>query len=99
MTKRTRGKRTKLERQVMLTFEYHEQLEPILRDLGEIDKLIPWESSRSGGIMRDVETRCIIEHRKDSLLRYIQVICRDHLHFAKKYLKKRIPDHPWEVKR
>ncbi len=78
--------------QVMLTFRYREQLDSIVRDLERIDKLTPCESSRHGCLMKG-EAAAIIEARKDALLRYIQVICRDHILWSKKLL-----DEGWKVK-
>ncbi len=86
--KKKQPKRTKLERQVALTFDYAENLRSIVRDLESIDRLVPAESSRIGCLMKDSEASAIIEHRKKDLLRYVQVICRDHIHWSKKLLKK-----------
>lgn len=74
-----------------LIFAYREHLSSIVRDLENIDKLIPSESSRIGCLFNkeaDREAAAIIEHRKDCLLRYIQVICRDHILWSKRLLKR-----------
>src|SRR4051794_35739668 len=83
--------RKKLKRtQSDVAFDLYESLKYALRDLEKIDRLIPSESSRSayGLLGKDVEAVCIIEARKTELLGYIQIICRDHLHFGRKLLAK-----------
>lgn len=79
-------RRSRQDRQESHCFRYYEELRSILRDLETIDGLIPAEVSRiSLGQQRD-ESTAIIVGRKDDVLRYIQTICRDHLHYGKKLL-------------
>lgn len=70
--------------------DYRDVLRAILRDLRNIDALIPAESSRLGWHSKkgDREAALNIEWRKNDLLRYIQTICRDHIYWAERALKK-----------
>jgi hypothetical protein len=77
-------------------FEYQERLRDILRDLEAIDLLIPRESNRIGCLQPGSESAAIIEHRKTNLLKYIQVICRDHLFWGNKLLDAASSDGPKE---
>lgn len=85
------SKRTSQQVQESLTFEYREQLDAIVRDMENIDRLIPAESSRCGCLMdskKQGNEMAIIEARKSKLLTYIQTICRDHIVWSKKLLDK-----------
>jgi hypothetical protein len=76
-----------IEQQRMIAFEYRENLDAIVRDLQNIDLLIPRESSRCSLFVKDGEAQAIIEARKNDLLGYIQTICRDHIRWSEKLLK------------
>jgi hypothetical protein len=79
-------RKTKLSDQHDMTFNYHQNLTYILRDLQAIDRLIPREASLSPHKLTG-EAAAIIVHRKDNLLRMIQTICRDHLLRGNKLLR------------
>ena|ERR1051325_2463157 len=85
-------KRSKLDDQESIAFQFHQALEYAVKDLESIDKLIPRESSRIAMKDMDEEAWYIINARKTDLLRYIQTICRDHMHWGKKLL-----DSGWTV--
>lgn len=53
-----------------------------------IQRVIPEECSRHGCNQPDAEASAIIEDRKIELLDYIQTICRDHLLWGRKLLKR-----------
>ena len=76
------------DRQIALTFRYAEQLRSIVRDLRNIDALIPAEASRHGCLFSKGEEAAIIEARKSDLLGYIQSICRDHVLWGEKLLRE-----------
>ena len=81
----------KFEQQETLTYEYHEALTAVLKDLEILDKLIPRESSRHSHLVHKKFGRdapFIIEGRRTYLLSYIQTICRDHLCFGGELLKR-----------
>ena len=80
-------KQTSLEQQRAITFNYYENLDAIVRDLNNINLLIPRESSRCSLFVKDKEAQAIIEARKNDLLRYIQTICRDHIRWSEQLLK------------
>jgi hypothetical protein len=82
------GKKRKLAKQVALTFDFHQGLDFILKDLSNIDRMIPAETSRYGCLIKDKEAQAIVEARKSDLLGYIQTICRDHALWGKKLLDK-----------
>ncbi len=75
-----------LEKQKSLTFEFHQALGQVVDDLRNIDKLIPNESSRIMTSDMEDEPAAIIQARKQELLNYIQVICRDHIYWSKKLI-------------
>ncbi len=79
-------RRTLLEKQRSLTFGFHQALGQVIEDLKKIDSLIPAESSRISRPETQDEAAAIIQSRKRKLLNYIQVICRDHIYYAKKFL-------------
>lgn len=84
-------KRSLSEEQEALAFDYHENLSSIVRDLKAIDRLIPAESSRHGCLFdhkSEGEAAAIIEARKADLLSYIQSICRDHVWFSERLMKR-----------
>jgi hypothetical protein len=79
----------KFDEQEMIAFRYRENLLSLIRDLENIDRLIPAESSRYGCLMNSktqAEEMALIEGRKKDLLRYIQTVCRDHIIWSKKLL-------------
>ena len=84
-TKRT--KRAKVRKQPDV-FDYQENLRRVLRDLRNVRGLIPAESSRYGCLVKDTEAAAIIEARKSDLLKYIQVICDDHLFWGEQLLER-----------
>ncbi len=95
--KMRKPKPTQLESQISLTFEHYKRLQEIVCDLENIDRLVPGEASRSNAFMDRrtmAEEICIIEHRKQNLLKYIQTICRDHIAWSKPLL-----DAGWKAKR
>jgi len=85
MSKKQSKKRERTEDEL---FSYQENLRKVMRDLRNIRTLIPAESSRTGLIAMSSEARAIIEARKDYLLRYIQIICDDNLHWGEKLLAR-----------
>ena len=82
-----KARRTKVRKQPEL-FDYQEHLRGVLSDLRNIRGLIPAESSRYGCLVKDTEAAAIIEARKSDLLRYIQVICDDHLFWGEQLLER-----------
>jgi hypothetical protein len=86
MKEKTYAKR--MDRQEAVAFRYHERLHDIVRDLENIDRLIPAEASRHGSMVKDQHASAIIEARKSDLLRYIQTICRDHIFWGNKLLNE-----------
>ena len=78
MTKRRQGKRRKAE---SASFNLWESLNSTLADLRRIDSLIPCEASRYWSKL-DEEAQAIVISRKDDLLKYIQTVCRDSIHFG-----------------
>lgn len=81
--------KTPQEQQQYIAFNYRENLEAIVRDLKNIDSLIPAESSRHGCLFDKAthgEESAIVEARKNDLLRYIQTICQDHIIWSQKLL-------------
>ena len=84
-------RRSANEAQIALTFEYHERLADIVRDLEALDNILPHEISRTGCLMdskRQGNEIAIIEYRKKELMSYIQTICRDHVVWSKKLLDR-----------
>lgn len=63
-----------------------EQLNSIVRDLENIEKLLPKEISRVA-YKQKLEPALLIQSRKNNLLRYIQTICRDNIYWGKKVLE------------
>jgi hypothetical protein len=77
----------RLEQQRAIAFDYHELLTAIVRDLENLDRLIPPESSRHPFVSKMGDNaRYLIVARKDDLLGYIQTICRDHIEWGRKRL-------------
>ena len=68
-----------------VAFQYYELLRSVLRDLENVDSLIPHESARSSHNLEG-EAAAIIDHRKVALLGMIQIICRDHIHWGARLL-------------
>lgn len=89
--------KTKLE-DSDVAFQYREYMENIIRDLKNIDKMIPRETSRIGCLMRPGNASAIIESRKSELLGYIQTICRDHIHWCQPLLDKGWTAKQWKYK-
>ena len=86
-------KASALEEQESIAFQYHENLNAIVRDLKKIREMCPGESSRSGyGFVKDrvdgldLEKMLLIEARKNDFIGYIQTICEDHLAFSNELL-------------
>jgi len=78
---------SKLRDQEMIAFEFRELLEQIVRDLENLEKLVPAESSRTICNLKG-NPLYIIEARKTKLLNYVQVVLRDHIYWGKKLLDK-----------
>jgi hypothetical protein len=83
-------KRDRISDKDMEIFRYQENLRTLIRDLKNIDRIIPSESSRHGCLVgkKDAEAAAIIEARKSDLLGYIQTVCRDHILWGSKLLKQ-----------
>lgn len=93
-------KRTSLEQQESMTFDYYQLVEAIVKDLKTIDSIVPREVSRHplvssdptrtvhvGHVMSE-NARYLIVARKDDFLSYIQTICRDHIEWGERLLHK-----------
>lgn len=84
-------RRSRSDRQISLTFKYAELLRAIVRDLDNLDRLIPAEVSRHGCLFSSQtqgEEMALVEGRKNDLLRYVQTVCRDHVRWGNKLLEK-----------
>jgi hypothetical protein len=97
-----RHKESTLEQQQMVAFHLYEAVQDFVKECKRIDSLIPCEVSRIPTISTMDEASAIIVSRKDNLLSMIQIICRDHIHWGEKLLKKGWePQHEteWKPKR